>query len=340
MKKLGSTNKFIFFLNGIFAVVLLLSFFLPLLPPKTFSILAVLNLGVPFLIICNALFFLYWLVKVKKQLWLSFAVLLLGYVLYGSLYKFSSSKNIENENNMKVMNYNVRLFNLYEWIPEKGLETKAIDFIKKESPDVLSMQEYHPHENIDMSFFKYKYEELSGKNVKYGQAIFSQFPIINKGSIEFPNTSNNAIYADIVKNTDTIRIYNLHLESLHINPDVESLKKENSERLFRRFSKTFEMQQFQTELFLAHKAKCPYKMIICGDFNNTAFSYVYRKIKGDLKDTFKEAGNGFGRTYHFQFFPVRIDFIFADDAFNVNGFKAYNDYYSDHYPVMATLSLD
>ncbi|WP_298534388.1 endonuclease/exonuclease/phosphatase family protein [uncultured Algibacter sp.] len=241
---------------------------------------------------------------------------------------------------MRVMNYNVRLFNLYEWIPEKGIETKIIDFIKLESPEVLSLQEYHPHENIDMSFFKYKFEKLSGRNMQYGQAIFSQFPIVNSGSIEFPDTANNAIYADVVKGNDTIRIYNIHLESLRIDTKVENLKKEDSERLLNRVSSAFKMQQLQAELFLRHKKNCKYKMVICGDFNNTAFSYVYRIIKSDLNDTFKEAGNGFGRSYEFKFFPVRIDFILADDAFSVNGFKSYNEHYSDHYPIMTTLSLD
>ncbi len=270
---------------------------------------------------------------------LSLFVLVIGYVAFGSLYKFSSSKKIENPNNLKVMNYNVRLFNLYNWIPEKSIENKIVDFIKTENPEILSVQEYHPHKNIDVSFFKYKFEKLTGKKIRSGQVIFSQFPIINSGSIEFPDTANNAIFADVVKGSDTIRIYNIHLESMHINPNVENLKKEDSERLFNRVGTTFKMQQFQTELFLMHKKQCPYKMIICGDFNNTAFSYVYRKIRGDLNDTFIEAGNGFGRTYDFKFFPVRIDFIFADNAFSVNGFKAYNEHYSDHYPIMSTLSL-
>ncbi|TYA88387.1 endonuclease/exonuclease/phosphatase family protein, partial [Seonamhaeicola marinus] len=118
------------------------------------------------------------------------------------------------------------------------------------------------------------------------------------------------------------------------------LKNEDSERLFNRVSSTFKMQQFQTELFLMHKKQCPYKMVICGDFNNTAFSYVYRKIKGNLQDTYDEAGTGFGRTHDFKFFPMRIDFIFADEAFNVNGFKAYNEHFSDHFPIMTKLALE
>ena len=99
------------------------------------------------------------------------------------------------------------------------------------------------------------------------------------------------------------------------------------------------MQQLQTELFEKHKNNCPYKMIVCGDFNNTAFSYVYHSIKGELKDAFKTAGNGFGRTYDFKFFPTRIDFILADRALNIESFKTFDVNYSDHYPIMAWYTL-
>ncbi len=339
MKKLSLINKIIYAVNVFLALLLLVSFALPFFPPKTFSALSVLNLGVPFLIICNILFFLYWLFRVKKQLFLSLVVLLIGYFNFGTLYKFSASKQVNDANNIKIMNYNVRLFNLYNWIPEKQIETKLVDFINAEAPDILCVQEYHPHDNVNLSFFKYKYERVSGKKTKHGQAIFSKYPIVNSGSVSFPNTPNNAIFIDVVKNTDTLRIYNVHLQSLRIDTKIENLKSEDSQRLFKSIGASFKTQQYQTELFLKHKADCNYKMIICGDFNNTAFSYVYRHIKGNLNDTFQEAGNGFGRTYNFKFFPVRIDFIFSDQAFSVNGFKTYDVLYSDHYPIMATLAL-
>ena len=339
MKKLGFINKIIFLFNSVVATMLLLSYVLPFVAPKTFSILSVLSLAVPILIILNILFVIYWLLKVKKQLFLSLVVLLIGYNYVGSLYKFSSSKDVADDNNMSIMNYNVRLFNLYEWIPEKNVETSIVDLIKTEQPDVLSLQEYHPHKNINLSHFKYKFEKLEGNKTKYGQAIFSKYPIINSGSIEFPDTANNAIYADIVKNIDTIRIYNIHLQSSHINTNVEKLKKEDSERLLKRLQSTFEIQQNQAELFVKHKVTSPYKTIVTGDFNNTAYSYVYRQIKGDLQDTFEEAGNGFGRTFDFKFFPTRIDFILADKSSEVNAFKCYDNKYSDHYPILAKVSL-
>ena len=339
MKKMRLLDKIIYVVNAIAATLLLLSFFLPYLPPKTFSFLSVLSLGVPLLILLNVVFFVYWLVKIKRQVLLSFLVLFISYVFYGSFYKFSTKKIVDS-NAIKVMNFNVRLFNLYNWIDEKDVDVKIVDFIKSKAPDILCIQEYHPNSNIDLSFFKYRYDKLSGKLIKHGQVILSQYPIVNSGSVEFPDTANNAIYADVVKDKDTFRIYNIHLESLRINTDAEKLKKEGSERLFKRVGTTFKRQQFQTELFLLNKRDCKHKMIICGDFNNTAYSYVYRKIKGDLNDTFKEAGSGFGRTYAFKFFPVRIDFIFADDAFRVNSFKTFDEHLSDHYPIMTSLSLE
>ncbi len=319
--------------------MLLLSYLLPYVEPKHFAFLSVLSLAVPLLIILNVLFMVYWLLKVKKQLIVSLFVLVIGYTHVFSLYKFSSSKNINDGDNITIMNYNVRLFNLYNWIPENDIETQIVSLIKEEEPDIISFQEYHPHENIDLSFYKYKYEKLSGERVKYGQAIFSKYPIVKSGSIEFPNTANNAIFVDVVKGKDTIRIYNVHLQSSGINADVENLKKENSEHLYKRVVKTFKIQQTQAELFIKHKEKSPFKMIICGDFNNTAYSFVYRKIKDNLIDTSEEAGNGFGRTFDFKYFPVRIDFILVDKSFKVNGFKNYKEKLSDHFPILTKVSL-
>lgn len=325
-------------MNVLVAVMLLLSYILPYLSPKNFAILSVLNLAVPFLIIVNILFFIYWLLKVKKQLLLSLFVLLLGYNHLLSLYKFSGSKNIDDPNNLVVMNYNVRLFNLFNWIKDKQLKSKMTAFIAAQNPDIISVQEYRPDKEMPFKGY-FKHVKVSGKKLKNGQAIFSKFPIVNAGSVEFPNTHNNAIFVDIVKQNDTIRIYNVHLQSLGIIPEMQQLANQDSESLYKHVSKTFRMQQAQTELFLKHKAACPYKMVICGDFNNTAYSYVYKQMKGNLQDAFVEGGNGFGRTFNFKFFPVRIDFILADEAFTVNGFKTYDIELSDHYPIMAKLKL-
>jgi len=321
------------------AALLLLSYVIPYVAPNNFAFISVLSLGVPILIILNILFFVYWLLKVKKQLLVSLLVLAFGYKCLGSLYKFSSSKDVKDADNISVMSYNLRLFNLYEWIEEEHIPKKISDLIKNQNPDIICLQEYTPNPEVDLSLYTHKFEDLSGNKQKIGQVILSKYPIVNSGSVEFPNTHNNAVYADIVKNKDTIRVYNIHLQSLHISADVAKLNTEDSEKLVRQTGETFKIQQTQAELFLKHKKESAYKTIITGDFNNTPYSYVYRLIKGDFNDAFEMAGNGFGRTFDFKFFPVRIDFILSDSNFKVNGFKTFEEQYSDHYPIMAKLEL-
>ena len=336
MRGLNFIDKIIFFVNSLAALLLLIAFILPYIPPKNFALLSVLSLGVPLLIFFNLLFFLYWLSRLKKQLLLSLIVMLLGFNYITSIYKFTGSKTVDDPANFSVMNYNVRLFNLFDWLPKKTVKEEILKFVQKENPSILCIQEYHKSDEFVLEGY-FKFENLSKEKVKSGQAIFSKFPIVNSGSIEFSNTSNNAIFIDILKETDTIRIYNLHLQSSKVSTEVSQLKKESSERLTHKIGEAFKMQQSQAELVLAHKKKCKYKTIIAGDFNNTAYSYVYNKIKGDYKDTFEIAGNGFGKTFNFNYIPLRIDFILVDNSFTVNGFKNYTLKLSDHFPIKAVL---
>lgn len=342
MKKLSFFNKIIFFVNSLAAFFLVISYLLPYVPPKSFATLSVLSLGVPLLILLNIVLFVYWLLQVKKQMLLSLVVLLLGWNYLGALYKFSSSKKIDEAGNISVMSFNVRLFNKYNWKPNITTKEDIIDFFYKESPDVICIQEYTRGKPIKLD----GYDDFNGrfvKDVKGGHTIFSKLPIINSGSLEFKNTNNNAVFVDVVKEKDTIRVYNVHLQSSKINTEIDYINSQYSRDVFlKRVKEAFIAQQSQVELFLEHKSKCPYKIIVAGDFNNTAYSYSYKEILGnDLTDTFEKAGNGFGKSFDFKFFPLRIDFILADKRFKVNGFKTYNTInLSDHFPVKATLNLN
>ena len=336
MRKLKLLEKFIFLVNTLTALLLLVAYILPYLPPKRFSLFSVLSLGVPLLIGLNVLFFIYWLLKLKRQLFLSLVVLLAGFNYITSIYKFSSATSVSDVENFSIMSYNVRLFNLFDWLPNPSVESDILRFLKTENPDILCLQEYHKTQNFELNDY-YKFENVSKGKVKSGQAIFSKFPIVNSGSITFPNTSNNAVFIDVVKSNDTLRIYNIHLQSSKISTEVKDLKKETSEALTKRIGNAFKMQQAQAELILKHKKRCNYKTIIAGDFNNTAYSYVYSKLKGTHMDAFEKAGSGFGKTFNFKFAPLRIDFILTDESFTVNGFKNYSIKLSDHYPIKAVL---
>jgi endonuclease/exonuclease/phosphatase family metal-dependent hydrolase len=126
---------------------------------------------------------------------------------------------------------------------------------------------------------------------------------------------------------------------LGITPGQGVLSKEPKDKLFKKVSHAFQKQVEQAKVVDTHLASSPYKTILCGDFNNGQYSNVYRIIKGNLQDTFLEAGNGYGHTYIFHGLPFRIDFIFASDSLAVKSHVNYDVEYSDHFPVMASFDL-
>ncbi|WP_264566805.1 endonuclease/exonuclease/phosphatase family protein [Flavobacterium sp. N3904] len=347
MKNLSWFNKGMFFLNLVLIVLTFSAYLLPFLSPKIFPLLSVFTLFMPIFFLLNGLFFLYWAIQFKKRMILSGLVLLIGITFFNKFYKFSSKEFQESDKDFTVMSYNVRLFNVFKWLDRDDIPTVILEFINEKNPDILCIQEFSNSGNIDLKVYPYKYVLMEGNQIKTGQAIFSKFPIIDQGNIVFPNSNNNVVFADIKKGKDIVRVYNMHLQSIKISPDVNEISEnidvidqQKSKSLIRRISKAFKQQQEQATIFQEHKKDCKYPIIICGDMNNSAFSYVYRNIKGKLKDSFEEAGKGFGATYKFRYYPARIDYIFADETMEVKQFESFPEFQnSDHYPIMAKLSM-
>lgn len=312
---------------------------LPYVPPKSFPLLSIMSLAVPLLLFAHVLFIIYWLLSgIKKQFLLSFLSILVAIGLSFFPYKFNA-REVVSGSSFGVMNFNVRLFNKYEWITSDKIPDEISDFIKKEAPEIVTLQEYANNNDFSISY-PYQYKKLNRGKKGTGLAIFSKFRIVNQGSLDFDNSNNNAIFIDILRSDDTIRVYNVHLESFGIKPDSVDLNLDEtrSRKLIYRLKNSFTKQQDQVEKFLEHRKTCHYKTIISGDFNNTAFSWAYRKLKGDLNDSFIEAGQGFGKTYPFNNYPLRIDFILSDKKFKVNQHKNFEIKLSDHEPVMARFS--
>jgi len=335
MKNLSFFDKILYLANSLFATLLLLSFLLPYISPAIIPVFAILSLFVPILLIINFVFTIYWLLKLKKQFLLSFIILFTGWFLAPPFYKISSNTSSLNSD-LKVISYNVKTFDLFSNIKEIEKKQNGYDFIAEKNPDILVIQEYYKSKKVQFSF-RYKYVKFRSRISKYGMAIYSKFKILNAGSLNLKSSGNNIIFADILKEKDTIRIYNTHFESLRIKPNQENFGEKNSEKLIERVSKSFKKQALQVEVFLKHEKKWTGKKIVCGDFNNTSYSWMYTKISTNKKDAFIEAGKGFGQTYNY-WFPMRIDFILTDENAIVNQFSNYLEKYSDHYPIQARIN--
>ncbi len=337
-KKLGLIDRIVYWINLIVAFLLLISFVLPYVPPRSFPTLSILSLAVSPLIIINTLFVLYWLIKLKLRILLSLSVLLIAHFHFGSFFQFSSqTSSTELSKTISILSYNVHLFNAYEENPSPEVVSKTLaEILETQQPEIICIQEYYSDHQVDFSKYPYQFIYFRGKN-KLGHAIFSKYPLINKNTFDFEKSNNNAIYADVIKGNDTLRIYNLHLQSLGIKPSVSSIQEGAKDKFRKRISKAFSKQQQQVEQVIKHKETSLNPVLICGDFNNTPFSYIYKKLSTNMKDSFVENGNGLGTTYLFDSFPMRIDYILVSEKLEIIKFETIKKTFSDHYPVSATL---
>ncbi len=342
MKNLSLFNKLVFIINSLFAFFLLVGYVLPYFPPRIFPPASVLTLVIPVLLAVNLAFVIYWLLQLKRQFLLSALLISISFFNGKTIYRFADDTLpkalLNTEGKLNILSYNVHVFRSDEFTPEEvkqGIET----LIGEAAPEVICFQEFSSHNAPDLSAFPFSYLGSKAKSVSYGPAIFSKYKILNSGSLDFQSTFNNGIFADILKGTDTLRVYNLHMQSLALSPRLGALEEENTKSLIGRLGSAFKKQQEQTGLFLKHQAACPYKKVVVGDFNNTVYSYTYTKIRGAKKDAFEERGTGFGRTFIFDIIPLRIDFILPDPDFQIEAFQNFDAAYSDHYPIQAVLSL-
>jgi endonuclease/exonuclease/phosphatase family metal-dependent hydrolase len=340
MKKLNWFNKIAYFFNIVLVLLTLAGYLLPSMAPKLFPFLSVLTLILPTLLILNLFFVGYWAVQLKRQAFLSIVVFLIGFTFFTKFYKFSSKNEEVIDSDFTVLSYNVRLFNLFDWIPGENVADNIKKFIEEQNPDIICFQEYSKSADYELDDYKFRHIIMHGNKIKTGQAIFSKYRIIDEGEIALPSSDNNVVYADIVKGEDTIRVYSIHLQSVNISPDINEIDESKSKMIFNRLSEAFKAQQIQSELIQAHMQDFKGHKIICGDMNNTAFSYVYKNIIGDMNDAFVEAGKGFGQTYNYRYYPARIDYILVDDVFEVKEFTTFKDFKnSDHFPIMARLNF-
>jgi endonuclease/exonuclease/phosphatase family metal-dependent hydrolase len=113
---------------------------------------------------------------------------------------------------------------------------------------------------------------------------------------------------------------------------------EKSKTILRRLKRAFVKRAVQADAIAAHIKNCKYKVIVCGDFNDTPASYVYNTVRGDLKDAFIESGAGFEQTYAGKFPRFRIDYILHSKEFNSKEYHHVSESNTDHYPIVSYIS--
>ncbi len=350
--------------NLILVLLLLLSYLSAVISPETSWIFAFFGLAYPYILLVNAGFVIFWILFRKWYFLVSLLVILAGWGPMRRLVQFRTRNHpiASEQPSFRLLSYNVRLFNYYQWEADTGLRRKMMDYIHDVNPSILCFQEFLtlPGGSISLVGIKKEMKELPYTHVHYthripgktnfGLATFSRYRIINKGFIEYENSLNGIIYSDIVMHDDTVRIYNCHLQSVKLRQDytkvIDSLIFNYDQRHLNemksisvKLREAYIKRANQAEILSRHIQGSPYPVIVCGDFNDTPFSYSYHKVRRNLKDAFVESGSGIGSTYRQNFAPVRIDYILHSPVLSSSGFENRKTEWSDHYPVLCNFTF-
>ena len=310
---------------------------------------AMLVYALPILIIANVIIIIYWLVQRKFHWAIMPLIALLSCIPYsGTLFQFGSlDENADTKPGFKIATYNVALF---------GRETTgfmAMDILaemKKQKVDIVCFQEYSDHSGDKKNSDSYKEYFPYMAMGEHDMVIYSRYPITNSKNLNFEMTNNSAMWAEIKINGNVCRVYNVHLETTGLNRTMyKAAKLQNQgvdvesnalmKAIYGNYTIGMMARAGQANVLAMDMRECEAPIIVCGDFNDVPYSYVYNTMLGDKIDGFKECGSGFMYTFRGNK-KVRIDYIFHDKGMTGISYYKKELSYSDHYPVFMRIASD
>ena len=281
----------------------------------------------------------------KRRVIFPIVIIIFGIPFLRSTFRIGNNK-ISSEKEFSILSVNAHLFREPNTYSEFSIP--MIKWAAEDKSDIKCFQEYSTNkrwEALDVTsqiakegYAHFVYAaNLRGSDHNPGLAIFSKYPILDSGMVwKVQGSVNAGMFVDLLIDKDTIRIYNVHLESLKLK--VDELKNPNGywnkiKQLVKSLKKGASDHTWQTDTLIAHTLNSPYPYIICGDFNETPYSYNYVKLRDQFSNAFEEAGTGFGFTFNSFLFFLRIDHHFFSSEIQCSDFRVDRSMkISDHFP--------
>jgi endonuclease/exonuclease/phosphatase family metal-dependent hydrolase len=322
-----------------------------------------LGFSTPIPLLLNLLFFGYWLSKRSWSALLPLFVIVIAYGYYerGISFRLDGSLPSEIPGKFEVLSFNTQVFNTYAHLRDSTFTSSInmIDWVARHPADIILLQEFYNDPGSAIYTTEKKIGVQQGREsfvsaalvnrirAEFGLAIFSRFPILSRGQIFFgERKDNHAIFADLKVHSDTLRVYNIHLESMVIKDElvVEAVRKgqvqKHSRETLRRLREGFLARSQQVDSLLLHIASSPYPVVVGGDFNDIPWSYTYEQFNHHLTNAFQARGTGLGVTYNGKIPFLRIDNQFFSERVLAHTFAVhYEMTYSDHFPISVLYTL-
>lgn len=364
------TKQFFITVNLCVSACILLLYLLPGSNQSYFWLINLFALVLPYLFVLQVAFVIFWLVAKPRLVFIPLLTLLLGWNLLDALVSFHTPEKEQalNEGQFRVASWNVHLFDFYE---NKGqLDQQMIRKARSLAADILCVQElvFSTDTSSPMSLHRLKkqlgyqyvvagndrafgvHTNINTQNEKYFPfclAIFSNYPIVRWEKVQTLKEYNHTfIWADVAMGTDTIRVFNVHLQSMHFvkndydfienidRADVDVVKRQGR-NILRKIRNANFLRSTQAQRLKQELMKSPYPVLLAGDFNDVPNSYAYQVIGKGLNDAFAEKGWMLGRTFQFLSPTLRLDYIFHSDSLQLVRYHEYEWDLSDHLPVTA-----
>ena len=310
--------------------------------------------------IANVILLLWAIKRMSKSFMIPLLALIPAFFFVGRYVQYETeesrmARSEYKEGSLKVVSYNVGRFALHE---ADGVDNSTecadsiFDFIRRQDADVVCLQEFKIK---DISQIKsYLSRKMKGYNLEYylfpasggafGNVTLSRLPVKGKGKIKFDESANLAIYTDHEYKGQKFRVYNCHFESYNISPTgiVKALAQRDStilEETGTKMKRSITRRPKQVDKVFSDIENCPMDAFVCGDFNDNPMSYTYYRMTRGRKDAFVESGHGFGATYAGMWPLLRIDYILFPDKYMSVSHRIPRIPFSDHYPVVAEISI-
>lgn len=362
----STVKKVLLILTIVVCIMYLLTLIVPYLNPQQWWMVGFLGLIFPYLFFLLVFVFFFWLMVKPGLSLVPLVTILLGI-------KQLSVTFAVHFKNTDVTQKPPGAFRLISWNVANMYGLSTDNEIKKHNrlelaqsildlqPDIICLQEFnHSYtqgkgaDNIGLfskQYPNYFYSKDFDKENGYytsGSIVFSKYPIISSGKIEYPGSFiGSLVYADIKINNDTLRIFTTHLQSFGFNnadyAQMEKLKQtdgqsiEASKNIFIKMKSAFTNRGNQANIVKENTDAAPFRSIICGDFNDVPTSYTYFHIRGLRQDAFLKKGLGVGKTYNALAPMLRIDYILPDTSFCIKQFYTVDENLSDHVMLVADL---
>lgn len=364
------TKRIFIISNIVIAILFLAGANVKYFNPESWWFLSLFTLALPYLLLLLVLFFLFWLLIKPILSIISLLVLIVSFHAVKNIFPLNFSPKfslVKQKGNIRIMSWNVELFNILHHKDHPEIKQEMLDLINKYDPDIACFQEvvasenkkginYFPAIRNALHFKDYLYSYQLKDNFDqyhhYGIIVFSKFPILRKQTIvNNPNNYNSTFqFIDVLVGNDTLRIFNVHLQSLKFskenliyldsgnittNPNITESKNIISKikmGVIKRASQAFFIKDEMNH--------SPYPVIVCGDYNDVPVSYAYETIGAGLQNAFVKKGSGISRTFSSISPTLRIDNIFADKKFTITQFIRVKKLLSDHFPIIADMKLE